>query len=106
MFGYMLENFPQGAVRPGPVLSPHAGGLNLHTPACFVFPAANGCVPGSPFWRWQQAEAAAFRAYQPFPFVLPWWQQGANGLTLVTLAGVLGVGVVTVYQSIHHSRSA
>jgi hypothetical protein len=72
------------------------GRFNLKNPACYVYPAANGCAPGDHFTVQQRPAAEAFITYQPFPFRLPVWQYAANLLNLIAVAGVLGFLVVAL----------
>jgi hypothetical protein len=86
IFGYRLEHFPGVPVSPGPITT--AGDtLNLRNPACYVFPAENGCRPGANFSRNQQAQAAAFLQYRAFTFAEPLSQRVANWLSVLTLIG-------------------
>jgi hypothetical protein len=92
IFGYRLEHLPPSSLQPGPALG--AGDtLNIRNPACFVFPAANHCAPGSHFPATQRAAATAFVQYRPFAFNKPPSQQLADwisGLTLAACALLLG----------------
>jgi hypothetical protein len=90
LFGYRLEKFPRGTLSPGAVMEERNGYFNLKNPACYVYPAANGCTPGAHFALQQRPAAEAFITYQPFPFHVPGWQTAANLLTLTAAAGVLG----------------
>ncbi len=84
LFGYNLERFPIGALRPGAALESHDGVLNVKNPACYVFPGANACAPGDPFPQAREADAAAFLEYAPFPFKKPLWAQFADWLGVLT----------------------
>ena len=90
MFGYGLERLPFGALRPGPALADVGNGsLNLKNPACYLFPAANGCVPGGHFRVAQRAAAEDFLRYRPFPFERPTWQRAADAVTILALLAVV-----------------
>jgi hypothetical protein len=96
VFGYQLETFPRGNLRPGPVTEVTAAGtLNLKNPACYLFPAANSCAPGAEFRVDEIAEAEAFAHYRPFPFARPPLQVAAGWLNLAALvAWLLAVPVL------------
>jgi hypothetical protein len=93
MFGFFLETFPAGALRPGPALAAADGLLNLKNPACLVYPEANQCRPGDHFAVGQTADAHRFLSYRPFAFVVPWWQRAANATSLATL-GLMALALV------------
>ena len=94
LFGYALEKFPIGTLRPGSVLAVRAGYLNLKNPVCYVYPLENACEPGEHFLVDQQEVAKAFSTYKPIPFRLPAWQKAANVFNLLTLVGSGGVLLV------------
>ncbi len=90
MFGYGLERLRFGALRPGQALDDLGDGtLNLKNPACYQFPAANGCAPGDHFRLEQRAAAARFLRYEPFEFQRPAWQQAADAITVAALMALL-----------------
>jgi hypothetical protein len=84
LFGYRLENFPQGALHPGSVFEQTAattqGGprLNLKNPACYVFPGANACRPGDAFRATEIDQATRFVSYKPFTWRKPFWAHAAD----------------------------
>jgi hypothetical protein len=93
VFGYTLENFPLGLLRPGPALGSNDNRhLNLKNPSCYVFPKANACMPGDHFLVSERDAAVAFAGYRSFPFRVPAAQRLANGINLVALIVALGVG--------------
>ena len=85
IFGYRLESFPPGLVA-GPILSATGATPHLRNPACYIYGGANGCAPGDSFSPAQRRDEEAFAAYQPFDFVLPWWQRWADAASLGGLA--------------------
>ena len=91
VFGYRLERFPFGTLRPGPVVSATGNSLNLKNPACFVYPEENQCTPGDHFRITQLAAATEFVNYRPFPFVMSVGQRWANYVTCLSLLLLLGV---------------
>ncbi len=93
IFGYRLEAFPRGALRPGPALASRAGSLNLKNPACMVFPRENGCRPGDPFRAEQLDDARRFAAYRPFRWRRSAAQRAADALSRVALAACLGASL-------------
>ncbi len=107
LFGYALENLPFGTLHPGSVFdrTPRKdsgakdGGiatLNIKNPACYVFPAANGCKPGDAFTVSQIDQATKFADYKPFSWRKPGWAYAADWagyilwpLTVMTLLGTV-----------------
>jgi len=86
MFGYGLERLRLDGLRPGPALAESADGrLNMKNPACYLYPAENGCQPGDNFRADQREQAERFLAYRPFEFARPWWQRAADVLNAVAL---------------------
>jgi hypothetical protein len=79
LFGYRLQTFPKALGR----------GSALRDPACYLYGRENGCRPGDPFPPSAARSAAAFAAYRPFPFVLPWWQSWADRITLAAAAATM-----------------
>jgi hypothetical protein len=88
MFGYALENFPFGSLRPGDPLQEHDGALNLKNPACYLFPRENGCEPGSHFTASQRAEAERFLGYGRYPFNRSTAQHVADVVNRLSLVAV------------------
>ena len=110
LFGYHLELFRQGSLHAGRITDVTASGgrqeLNLKNPACYVFPAANGCASGDTFTLAGQAEAAAFADYRPFAFAKPWWARAADWLGMVsTVASVLAAVTIGTYCSRRRSAA-
>lgn len=87
-FGYRLETYPFGDLRPGPVTAARDGRLNIKNPACFVYPKENGCRPGDQYPVAEAGAAAAFAAYRPVPFAVPPAQRWAGRINLAALIGV------------------
>ena len=94
IFGYRLESFPRKSLRPGPALGEREGYLNLKNPACYLFPAENGCTPGAHFAVGQRAEAQRFLHYQSFPYSRSTFQQLAD---ILNILAVLGVPVLIIW---------
>ena len=109
LFGYHLELFRRGSLHSGPVtdVTPIGGRqeLNLKNPACYVFPAANGCAPGDTFTVAGRADAAAFADYRPFAFAKPWWARAADWLGMVSTAVVM-LGAAAIAMSFGWRRHA
>jgi hypothetical protein len=98
IFGYRLEWFPVGDLRPGPALEVQHGRLNVKNPSCYVFPQANNCSPGDHFKIEQLAEAETFLGYKPFDFEKSSRQKAAdvcNAVFLLLLCSALIHPVVT-----------
>ena len=109
LFGYHLELFRQGSLHAGPVtdVTPVDGRmeLNLKNPACYVFPAANGCAPGDTFTVADRVEAAAFASYRLFSFEKPWWARAADWLGLFSTAATILVAAA-IAMSLGRRRNA
>lgn len=63
---YSGRNFPLKTLHPGSIMEEQDGYLNIKNPACYVYPAENGCTPGDHFRVEQKAEAEKFASYRPF----------------------------------------
>jgi hypothetical protein len=101
IFGYSLENFPLGLLRPGPALSSSDDRhLNLKNPSCYVFPAANACMPGDHFLVSERPAASAFAGYRSFPFRVSAAQRLANDINVIALIVVLGLGAWLVVERV------
>jgi hypothetical protein len=101
VYGYRLEHFPMGRLHPGEIFEEQDGYLNLKNPACYLFPEENPCRPGDHFLAGQMDEARRFAAYKPFRFEFSARQKIANGITLLTLAGI---AVFLAVAAIHFAR--
>jgi hypothetical protein len=104
MFGYSLEKFPVGPLRPGPVGDVRDGALNIKNPACFVYPAENACRPGDHFPVARRADAMAFASYRPFAFAAPLRQRVANGVNLAALVAVPALLVLAMWRAARARR--
>jgi hypothetical protein len=96
-FGYRLEQMPVKQLTAGPALMARGTVLNIKNPACYVFPAENGCTPGDHFPLAARAEAEKFLNYQPFDFVQPLYQRVATTLSVASLAAaplLLVIGLI------------
>ncbi|MBI5792166.1 MAG: hypothetical protein HZA63_11885 [Rhodocyclales bacterium] len=95
VFGYRLEKFSSAGLSVGNALQVQGDGyLNLKNPACYVFPAENGCRPGDRFRADQIDAATAFAAYRPWPFAISTVQRLAIVITQGTLGGVFLAGLI------------
>ena len=89
LFGYRLEHFPIGFMRPGMASWVKDGYFNLKNPTCYVFGEANNCKPGDHFSVEQAEQAKAFVNYQPFDFSIPGWLSIANVIAICLLIAIL-----------------
>lgn len=104
MFGYRLEQMPISPLRTGPTLAEAAPGiLNVKNPACYVWPAANGCRPGDHFLVGARETAEHFVRYEAVPFATPGWQTAASVVTRLALIAC-AVGLVVSVLAIRRSR--
>jgi len=70
IFGYRLEKFPFGRLRPGRVLRvDRDGAFNFKNPACYVYPEENGCLPGDHFRADQERLLSDFTSNMPVSFM-------------------------------------
>ncbi len=96
LFGYRLENFPQGALHAGSIFAttpaggPGGARLNLKNPACYVFPGANACKPGDAFAATDLDRARLFASWKAFPWNKPVWAYLADWV------GILGWVLIPV----------
>jgi hypothetical protein len=101
-FGYALEKFPRKTLHRGSVFEVVDGRLNLKDPACYVFPAENGCSPGDHFPLARKADAERFSQYRTHAFVRSRRQLWADRVTRVAVALVplllLGAGGWAIRQ--------
>lgn len=93
LLGYQLEKFKRDPLQPGQMLRPIGDVLNVKNPACYIYPAENGCQPGDHFKATQLDAAKAFLSYRPFPFELPASQKIADWLSLLAFLGLIAVWV-------------
>lgn len=90
VYGYRLEKLVTAPLTTGPVdLVHNEKSLNLHNPACLVFPNENNCHPWDAFPATQLAQLEAFSRYQPFEFTKSTTQKVSDLITLVTAAFVV-----------------
>lgn len=106
VFGYLLETFPFNGIRPGPALEVRNGYLNIKNPACFVYPDANGCLPGEHFRVDQIEDAYAFTRYRSFSFKVSFVQRVANGITGCAAAALIFLSAIICRQRFRLRRSA
>jgi hypothetical protein len=101
LFGYQLQSFPTGLTI-GPLVAEGPTARHLRNPACYIYGRDNGCSPGDTFTPAERQDEAAFAAYRPFAFVLPWWQRWADRASLaglfLTAAGLL-LGMAAGWRS-------
>lgn len=101
LFGYRLEWFPRGPVRPGEV---RIG--NMHHPLAFLYPQAAGRAPGEPFRAGEEAELEAFASYREFRIEWPLRQRIANMINLAALFACTVLGAFLAYSSLRRQRSS
>lgn len=106
LFGYRLENFSAAGLQAGSVLAEQAGFLNLKNPACYVFPAENGCRPGDRFRADQAAAAKNFSEYRTFEFAVSAGQKVANAVTLATALAVAMFALTYLYRKLARTSAA
>lgn len=88
LFGYWLETYQLGDLAPGDMLRTlPSGHLNIKNPACYTFPAENGCKPFDHFRTDQIEEATRFTQYRPWDFKRSGLQVFSDRLTQLTLIG-------------------
>lgn len=97
LYGYRQEKLVIAPLVPGPVtnITP-SGTLNLHNPACLVFPKENNCKPWDAFSTSQSAELTSFSSYKPYNFAKSSRQHAADLITTCTIVILLIVGALTL----------
>lgn len=94
LFGYGLDTYPIGVLKPGSVFMQRGDRYNIKNPACYLFPEENSCRgPGDHFSIAQEDQAARFATNQTFNWKQPWWQLAANMISLVS-AGLVLLGLL------------
>lgn len=98
LYGYRLEKLIITPLEAGPIdLGTTTNTLNLHNPACQVFPAENNCHPGDAFNNEQKVALYNFASYKPYTFAKSGKQQFADLITILSLAvGTLFVGLLAL----------
>jgi hypothetical protein len=87
LFGYSLEMFPAGQLRPGPITDPVAGdSINMADPRCYLARSEKSCVSGHSFRSEDISDVLAFASHQPLHWHKPVWQKVAEFETLVSLS--------------------
>lgn len=95
------QRLPQ--LRIGPALQPHADGtMNMINPACYAYPVANACMPGSRIRAEDAQHLHAFLGGMPTHWRVSAAQQAADALTLFGFA----VCVVLLGTSLYLRRRA
>jgi len=89
LFGYRLEFFPWGTIKPGAITGVTDGFLNFKNPACYLYAAENSCQPGGQFTVDQAKEAREFASYQPFRWERPIRQRLAEYVSIISLISAL-----------------
>jgi hypothetical protein len=89
LFGYRLESFRAAPLRLGRVIVHGGQSVNVKNPACYLFPAENGCSPGDHFAMAKEEEAVAFLSYRPFAFGQPYRQKLATWVSLISMIGII-----------------
>ncbi|HKS88816.1 MAG TPA: hypothetical protein VJR70_05190 [Stellaceae bacterium] len=102
LFGYKLQSFPWG-LRVGKLSQP---AHRLRNPACYIYGTANDCTPGDTFTPEQRAAEAAFAAYRPFLYRVPWWQRAADLASIAGLAAILAGLALGLCGSLRRHRAA
>ena len=101
LFGYRLEWFPKGPVRPG-----EATIGNFHHPLAFLYPQAAGRSPGEPFRAGEEAQLEALLNYRASEIPWPLRQRLANGIHLAALLALAVAAVALAYTSLRRQRSS
>lgn len=109
VFGYRLERFPLKSLQPGFILTDREGVWNMKNPACYVYPAENGCLPGDHFTLQQKTDMLQFASYRAFPFRVPmeqtvagWLSAAALVLSVLYLLGYACIAVAEKIRSAAH----
>jgi hypothetical protein len=107
LYGYRLEKLTSSMLVTGSVM--HQTGensLNLHNPACLVFPNENQCKIWSPFTLQQKEQLQQFSNYKPFDFIKSKKQAYADLITLLSVIMLITVaGTVAVSSLLRQRRN-
>lgn len=102
VYGYRLEKLVTAPLTSGPVHMEHSDGtLNLHNPACLVFPEENACKPWDAFKTAETEKLERFASYRPYDFVRSFRQKIADLITSTTLVLVTSY---LLFLAIHSLR--
>ncbi|MFZ2267941.1 MAG: hypothetical protein WAV95_10240 [Azonexus sp.] len=89
LYGYRLEKLKIQPLVQGPITTvTPSGTLNLHNPACLVFPAENNCKLWDAFTPDQSSQLLAFASYKPYAFEKSSRQHIADWITEGTCIGL------------------
>jgi hypothetical protein len=90
LYGYRLEKLKIEPLVPGPITTvTPSGTLNLHNPACLVFPAENNCKLWDAFTPSQSSQLQDFASYKPYAFEKSSRQHIADWITKGTCIGLI-----------------
>jgi hypothetical protein len=94
-FGYRLELFQFESLVPGSIfISRKEGQYNMKNPVCYLYPEENNCNSNAQFTVEQRESLSQFARYQPWNFIMPWYQHLSNRISLLTLVVCLLVSCV------------
>ncbi len=102
LYGYRLEKLVTAPLIPGSIeAESSANSLNLHNPACLLFPGENNCRPWDAFQKSQVEELRNFASYRPYSFEKSGTQHVADLVTLLSLCilSLLLLGLTYQYLS-------
>ncbi len=105
LFGYRLEQLPVAPLHAGAAIASVGQSINVKNPACYVFPAQNGCRPGDHFAAAQLKDAVAFLSYRPFDFEQPYVQKLATLLSLISSIGIIAALLALTMKALFVWRS-
>lgn len=98
LFGYRLEKLITSPLAPGPVTQNNNGNfLNMHNPACLIFPEENNCHPWNAFLTSQIGDLKNFVSYRPYIFRKSQQQSIAdwvNGICLISVFTLLFLSLI------------
>ncbi|UCV15897.1 hypothetical protein [Quatrionicoccus australiensis] len=99
IYGYRLEKLQIEPLVPGPITSiTPSGSLNLHNPACLVFPAENNCKLWDAFKASQSSQLLNFASYKPYPFERSSRQYVADWITFWTIFALSMTAVIFMFN--------
>lgn len=104
LYGYRLEKLKIEPLVYGPItnITP-SGTLNLHNPACLVFPAENNCNLWDAFTTSQSSQLLDFSSYRPYAFERSHRQKIADWITKSTcIALIFGLAILLFARGISY----
>lgn len=100
LFGYRLEKLITTPLTSGSVTKKNNDNfLNIHNPACLIFPEENNCHPWDSFSVHQIGDLQNFTAYRPYAFEKSKRQHFADWMNLAFIAAIAALVIFPMINS-------